>query len=85
MNVSAETFSPQLETLVSWLWKKMYDLRLSPCLILKERRWWLFFLASWREAYWLRNAQLPLRSYGESAVVRSRINLRLRLSGWKER
>ena len=52
-------FFPIIKTLVSGFWKKlMYDLRLSSSLILTERRWWLFFLASWREAYWVRNVSI---------------------------
>jgi len=59
MNASVETSSPQLEILVSWFWKKlMYNLRLSSCLNSMRRRWWLFHLASWKEAYWMRNASV---------------------------
>ena len=85
MNASIKTSSPQSETLASWLRKKlMYDLRLSPCLILTERRWWLFLLAFWWETYWAKDVPVIFAKLGESKIVRNRTGSRLHLSGWRE-
>jgi len=65
--------------------KLTYDLRLSPCLILTGRRWWLLLLASWREAYWVRNASATSENCIESAVAGNRTILRLLLLGQREK